>query len=177
MCGRESRVTAFPNVRKRKRGFGPTHSRPLPAATTVASSLGSHNLAQVKAQFIIHICLTSNGGVSNGRQTRWLIALQALLTRTAVTVLHSGTMHQHPTPTLTASSHPLCTPSERRCGVVQRSPLNGGAALEGVASKRSIETITISRVIIVDKPRQRVWRLLTTLTAPQLYPRFRLVTT
>jgi hypothetical protein len=92
-----------------------------------------------KQRSIHRICLTSDWGALNGCQTCCLIAvalhlgtLQALLTQTVVTVLHCSTMHQHPTPTLTASGHPLCTPSERRCGVVQHSPLNGGAALRAL---------------------------------------------
>lgn len=50
-------------------------------------------------------------------------------------------------------------------------------SLKGVASKRSIESISISRVIIVDEACQRVWRLLTSLTAPQSYPQSSLITT
>lgn len=112
-------------VKREEARFWP-HSRPARCLQQRLWPHGSAHTTLFKATLIHRICLRSNGGVLNGCQMRGLIAfalhlgtLQTLLKRTAVTVLHSSIMHQHPTPALTASSHPLCTPSERQCGVVQ----------------------------------------------------------
>jgi hypothetical protein len=116
--------------RKEEARFRP-HSR-RPAACSNDGLIARFTQPCSRQRSIHRMCLTMDWDIINGRQTSCLIAialplgtLQALLTRTAVTILHSSTMHQHPTPALTASNHQLCTPSGRRCGVVQHSPLNG----------------------------------------------------